>query len=878
MKNVKLLLILFVSLVFTGATLAQGTVKGVIKDANSHETLVGASIVVAGTQTGITTDLDGSFSLKVPTGKHTLKISFVGYQPTEVSVSLSQGETKNLGTINLKSSTVGLQEVNVMASIAVNRKTPVAISTITPQVISQQLGNQQFPEIMKYTPSVYATKGGGGYEDGRINIRGFGSNNVGVLINGIPVNDMENGHVYWSDYAGLSNVTQSMQIQRGLGYSRVALSSVGGTINIITKSTDMDRGGSIYSGVGNDGLHKYEFTLSTGLMKNGWAITVSGAHSFGNGYIDATNFDAFSYFLNVAKQFTPNHRLSFTFFGAPQWHNQRGNKHLIKTYLGQNTNIPYPITDKYRYNSDYGYLNGKIYGGAYGYNYYNTPLASLNDYWKISDKAFLTTAVYYTWAKGGGRRAGGYALDKNAARMLEWNYLPDQPYYDPNNPEESTKLTPEGLYDYNAVATINKASLNGSKAIIGEAINNHQWYGIISSLQIKAGNVNYTFGIDGRYYIGEHAEQIENLLGGTYFLDYYSSTAGDHNRAMNTPLHTGDYYGYHDDGIIRWLGLYGQGEYVNDNFSAFINLTGSTKDYNRREYFLTDGVQMAGWTNYWPWSAKGGVNYNFTKHQNVFINLGYFTRAPYFNNVFVFYNNYKNPSAQYEKIESGELGYGYTSRMLRIKLGLYWTKWMNQGFRKTSGQNFFNISGVDELHKGLELTTTFQPASRFTLYGMLSIGDWKFSQNAFAREFDQNLQPIPAGNGKIYIKGVHVGNAAQTTAALRAHINLASGLRLGVGYTYFANNYADFDPSTRTTPVSGNAMDAWKMPNYGTLDMNLDYNFKLGPFSATAYSNVYNLFNTVYIADAQDEGSGAANALVYYGFGTTWYAGLKIKF
>lgn len=867
MKNVKLLLILFITLAFAGAAIAQGTVKGVIRDANSHETLVGASIIVAGTQQGTTTDLDGSFSLKVPTGKHTLKISFVGYQPKEVNVTLNQGQARNLGVINLKSATVGLQEVNVLASIAVNRKTPVAISTIRPQVIAQQLGNQDFPQIMKYTPSVYTTQEGGGYEDARINIRGFSSNNVGVLINGIPVNDMEGGHVYWSDYAGLANVTQTIQIQRGLGYSKVALSSAGGTINIITKSTDMEKGGSIYSGIGNDGLHKYEFTLSTGLMKNGWAITVSGAHSYGNGYIDATNFSAFSYFLNVSKQFTPNHRLSFTFFGAPQWHNQRGNQHKISTYLGLNPNIPYPITDKYRYNSDYGYLNGKIYGGAYGYNYYNTPLASLNDYWKISDKTFLSTALYFTWAKGGGRRASGYYLNSNAAQMLEWNYKPDEPY-------PTTKLTPTGTYDYEAVAATNKASLNGSEVIIGNAINNHKWYGIISNLQIKSGNMNYTVGIDGRYYIGSHAEQIENLLGGLYFLDNK-----DINRPASTPLHTGDYYGYHDDGIIRWLGLFAQGEYVEDNFSAFINLTGSTKDYNRHEYFLeTPGNQMAGWINYWPWSAKGGANYNFTKRQNIFANLGYFTRAPYFNNVFVFYTNKKNPTAKYEKIMSGELGYGYTSKILRIKLGFYWTKWMNQGFRKTSGTNFYTLSGVDELHKGLELTTTFQPVSRFTLYGMLSVGDWKYTQNAQSREFDQNNNPVPGGVGTIYLKGVHVGNAAQTTAALRASVNIVTGLRFGIGYTYYSNNYANFDPSTRTTPVS-KAPDSWKMPNYGLVDLNLDYNFKLGPFSATAYTNVQNLFNTVYIADATDEAlHSSTDALVWYGFGSTWYAGLKIRF
>jgi len=853
--------------------MAQGTVKGVLKDANSHETLVGTTIIVAGTQQGTTTDLDGSFSLKVPTGKHALKISFMGYQPKEVNVTLNQGQTKNLGVINLKSATVGLQEVNVMASIAVNRKTPVAISTIRPQVIAQQLGNQEFPEIMKYTPSVYTTKEGGGYGDARINIRGFSSNNVGVLINGIPVNDMENGHVYWSDWAGLSDVTQTIQVQRGLGYSKVAISSVGGTINIITNSTDAEKGGSIYSGLGNDGMQKYRFTLSTGLMKNGWAITVSGARTLGKGYIDATNFDGFSYFLNVAKQLTPNNRISFTLFGAPQWHNQRGNKHKIATYLGVNPDIPYAITDKYRYNSDYGYLNGKIYGGNRGYNYYDKPQASLNDYWKISDKTFLSTAIYASVAKGGGRSAdGSYAASDGAStagHMLQWDYLHDRPY-------ANTMLTPMGTYDYAAVEAVNKASYNGSEAIIGESINSHQWYGVLSSLNTKVGDINLTFGIDGRYYIGNHAKKIDNLLGGTFFLDNH-----DMNRLATTPLHTGDYYSYHDDGIIRWLGLYAQGEYVKNNFSAFLSLSGSTKGYNRKEYFQeTPGNQKAGWHNYLPWSVKGGANYNVSTRSNFYLNAGYFTRTPYFNNVFVFYTNYANPQAKYEKVLSGEIGYGYTSKILTLKLGLYWTKWMNQGMRKTASSNsFYNISNLDELHKGIEFTGVFRPVSQFTLNAMFSVGDWRYTQNAIARVYDQNN--VYQSTSYMSVKNTHVGNAAQTTGGLRARVEIIHGMHFGVGYTYYGNNFADFDPTNRLTTIksSASAPDSWKMPDFGLVDMNINYNFKLGPFNATLYGNVQNLFNTVYFADATDEGNHiATDALVWYGFGRTWYAGLKIKF
>ena len=151
-----------------------------------------------------------------------------------------------------------------VADIAKDRKTPVAVSTIKEGQIAERLGNQEFPEILKTTPSIYATKGGGGFGDGRVNIRGFDTNNTAVMINGVPVNDMENGAVYWSNWAGLSDVTSAMQIQRGLGASKLAIASVGGTINIITRAADKKKEGRVYIGLGNDGYLKSLFSYNTG--------------------------------------------------------------------------------------------------------------------------------------------------------------------------------------------------------------------------------------------------------------------------------------------------------------------------------------------------------------------------------------------------------------------------------------------------------------------------------------------------------------------------------------------------------------------------------------------------------------------------------------
>lgn len=154
-----------------------------------------------------------------------------------------------MGTLTMEIESEILADVVVTQSIARTRETPVAISQINASDIEYKLGTQEFPEVLKTTPGVWTTKDGGGFGDAKTNMRGFQSANVAVLINGLPINDMEWGGVYWSNWAGLSDVASNIQTQRGLGAAIISAPSVGGTINITTQSLDAKKGGSVWYGM-----------------------------------------------------------------------------------------------------------------------------------------------------------------------------------------------------------------------------------------------------------------------------------------------------------------------------------------------------------------------------------------------------------------------------------------------------------------------------------------------------------------------------------------------------------------------------------------------------------------------------------------------------
>ena len=162
---------------------------------------------------------------------------------------------------------------------------------------------------------------------------------------------------------------------------------------------------------------------------------------------------------------------------------------------------------------------------------------------------------------------------------------------------------------------------------------------------------------------------------------------------------------------------------------------------------------------------------------------------------------------------------------------------------------------------------------------MVSVGEWVWQNNVSFTQYDQNNNVV--GTYNAYIKGVHVGNAAQTTASLTIDYEILPKFRIGADYTYFAKNYADFNVALRTTtvPITDKAPDAWQLPDYGLIDCNLNYKFKIGAVDATLYGKVNNILNTEYVSDATDGLThDDVTSVVYYGFGTTWSTGLKINF
>ena len=839
-----------------------------------------------------------------------------------------------------------------VADIAKDRKTPVAVSTIKEAQIVERLGNQEFPEILKTTPSVYSAKGGGGFGDGRLNIRGFDTNNTAVMINGVPVNDMEGGTVYWSNWAGLSDVTSAMQVQRGLGSSKLAIASIGGTINIVTRAADKKREGNVTVGVGNDGYLKTLFSYNTGKSAKGWSTSFLMSRTAGNTYIDASKFEAYNYYFALGYQPNEKHDFQFTFTGAPQWHMQNFQS-TIATFIKYGNGVDEPNR---RYNSNWGMLNGEVMSQSI--NFYSKPVASINWDWKISEKSKLSTVGYASWGRGGGTGVIGSINGSNInnAKLKDANGLIR---FDDIVAWNQGAVIPAFT---NAAGTAAPANATPGVAtrtnglVRRASINSHDWYGILTNFQHKI-NDNWSFsaGFDGRYYYGYHPGVLTDLWGNTKYIEKdnmnipggYDVTLVQNATPSANPFVKAVkdesqivYRNY--NGEVLWGGIFGQLEYTNDKISAFIQGSASEQGYSRIDNWIVDGVtiQQGQAVNtktpmkfLFGFNAKGGVNYNIDSHHNVFVNVGYYSKQP---NFFAVYNSplavanptnpsfnspdgratgnqqIVNPLLTNEKIASAELGYGFRSGIFNGNVNLYYTSWKDRYQRFSNLPNipnpaggnysrpYANMTGIQEIHMGIEFEGSLKATDYLTFNGMFSVGDWHYKGNPTGNLFDENGTPI-SFNGStdvvFALDKVKVSDAAQTTASLGFTLKPIKPLSI-FGTWNYANNYFGLINFNRDYLVENGVVKdaakrgALKYPHYHLFDLGASYKFELkNGQSLTLTGNVYNLFDATYISDgksslrAGDAGASGqewkgidTNNQVYFGFGRTWSASLSYRF
>ena len=272
------------------------SIGGKVTDLNAQP-LVGASVVIEGTFSGVHTGDGGTYQLSgLKDGNYTVRYSFIGYEQQVRKINVTGDVVEN---VSLRPAAIITDDVIISATRA-GEQTPLAYTNVTGEILEKKNSGQGLPYLLSLTPSfVETSESGNGIGYTSLRIRGTDASRINVTIDGIPLNDPESQQVFWVDLPDLASSVDNIQVQRGVGTSSNGAGAFGASINIQTKGIENEPFAEINSAAGSHGTFRNSITAGTGLLKERFAFQMRWSDLRSNGFIARTGSEHNSAFFSA---------------------------------------------------------------------------------------------------------------------------------------------------------------------------------------------------------------------------------------------------------------------------------------------------------------------------------------------------------------------------------------------------------------------------------------------------------------------------------------------------------------------------------------------------------------------------------------------------
>ena len=729
-----------------------------------------------------------------------------------------------------------------------------------------EMESQDISGLLQSSRDIFTSVAGFSFGQARFRIRGYGSENLTVNINGIKVNDLETGRAFWGNWGGLNDVTRYMDIQTGIAASRDNFSGIQGYSSIQVRASSIWKGTKAsYAYTNRAYNHRFMVTHATGMMDNGWAFAFSASRRWaGEGYVEGTYFNASSYFLSAEKKINNRHSLGLVAYGAPIEQGRQAPA-IQEAYDLAGTNF---------YNPNWGLQDGQKRNSRVSNNH--KPMAMLTHYWDYSDKTTIQSSAFFSYGRGG--LSGLNWFDARDPRPDFYRYLPSfhdeeselfasttaswqndintrqldwDRFYFANGKNLYTVENADGIPGNNFTANRSKYILEelrndelrtGANIIVNSIINDN-WYF----------SGSYTANINKTY----NYRKVLDLLGGDFWLDIDQFAERDFDDPMiaqnnvnipNRIVREGDRYGYDYINNINTHEIYGQMEYTSSKVDAFFaaNVSSTTfwrtsKVQNGR--FPDNSFGDSEKQNFLNYGLKGGATYKISGRQYLSANAAYMTRAPFMRNAYVSPRTRHDlvPNLRSEEIISTDVNYITRYNRLKTRLTLYYTEINNQtwmrSFYHDVYRNFVNYSmtGVNHVHYGMELGVDANVTSTIIYNGVVALGESLWNSRPEATISIDNSSELLDEGRTIYLKNYRIGGMPQTAISNGLRYNSPKYWFAGFNINYFAHIYLDPNPDRRTAEAAERfvATD----PQYSELieQTRLDNNFTVDAYAGKSW-------------------------------------------
>ncbi|PKV49238.1 iron complex outermembrane receptor protein [Aquimarina sp. MAR_2010_214] len=382
-----------------------GIVKGTTTD-NAQKVLSGVNILIKNSTLGVQSNTDGTFEIaNIENGNYTLIISYLGFKTKEISFSIENNQTKELGFITLYEGNEILAEVIIEGTrknkfsrkkTAYVAKLPLkdiensqVYSTVTTELLKSQVVTN-FEDALKNAAGVeklWSSTGRGGDGAGYYSLRGFSVQPQ--LVNGIP--GLTNGTI------NAANI-ERIEVVKGPSATLFgsAVTSYGGLINVVTKKPYVGSGGELSFTSGTYGFNQLSGDFNTALDadKNIY-FRLNTSYATEQSFQDA-GFRK-SFFVAPSLSYRVNNRLSFSFYGEISQAEQTNPMFL---FLNRSAPTEAANLDQLGYNYKLSFTSNELTLENPTQNYRVEIDYKLSDTWQsqtILSKSATSTKGYYSF-------------------------------------------------------------------------------------------------------------------------------------------------------------------------------------------------------------------------------------------------------------------------------------------------------------------------------------------------------------------------------------------------------------------------------------------------------------------------------------------------
>lgn len=836
-KKLRLLFVLLVGMsfsVYAQQEKGSALVKGKLQNKTTSEPANDVQVTIPYLKMLATTDGMGDFSFsQVPLGTYSVVIGGGNIKRDTIKIVVSK-ELVDLGIIDVQYNDVQVAVPNVqIPTIAIEDNN---VSSDDDGVVVQNVSGvltasrDPFQNAAAYTFGNY-----------RFQTRGYDRNEQQILINGAPMNDVETGNAFWSQWGGLNDVFRGRNSTYGLQASDYTFGGLNGSVYIDATAANQRKQTNITYSLSNRlYTNRLMLTHSSGLQKNGWAYSLSMSKRWGKeGYIEGTFYDGYSYYGAVTKRIGSKHEFNLTAFGAPT---RRGK-------MGPSYQEAYNLTGDNFYNPNWGYQNGEK-RNAKVFNSFQ-PTFILNYEYSPSEKTHWNTAVGYQFGKTGNSTLDWY----NAAdpRPDYYKYLPNYYLYDnPSNPaaaadnaaafQADPHLDWDALYQANYMNKQAIPNPDGSPSgdsgrrsvyVLGNDVDDVKKWTFNTNLQ-HALNEHITL-YTGISFISQRTEsyrQLLDLLGGDYFLNVNSfaernfiGTNTYNQNDINNPnriVKEGDKYYYDYNVYFQKAWWWGQATFTYNKFDFFATATYGFNSFQReglyRNGLFAEGNQSYGKgdkQNFTIYGLKGGITYKINGRNYLYVNAGLSEDAPTVDNTYVSARTRNNvvvdPTTQ--KSYSIEGGYLLHTPKINGRLVGYATdikdrvemqRFYYQGTGSANTMVNYVLQGVNVRSTGLEIALDYKLTSSLSVAGVAALGQAFYTNNPTrVTRYEDNTTNTTGVIDSAYIKNYYLGVGPQSAYTLGLNYRSKQYWMVNANFSYFDRNYIDVAASRRTTETVG---------------------------------------------------------------------------